>query len=1084
MARFFIDRPVFAWVIAIFILLAGILSILNLPISQFPNVAPPQVTVTTTYPGATAKVVEDSVTQLIEEEMNGATGLLYMESESRSNGEMNMVLTFSNDTSVELAAVDVQNRIKRVESRLPNAVMQQGVITNKARSNYLANLALVSTDGKLSPSELGDIVARNIVNDIKRIPGVGDVAVFGSERAIRIWLDPVKLTGLHITPDDVKNAIAAQNAVVTPGQVAELPNTGKEPTSANIMVRGQLQTPEEFENVILRANTDGSTVRIKDVGRVELGAKTYEKDVFLDGAPMSGFAIMPTADANTIETIANVRKKMAELAQYFPKGVDYSIQNDTSRFVKVSIHEVIKTLFEGVFLVFLVIYLFLQNIRYTVIPTIVVPIALMGTFAVMKALGTSINMLSMFGMVLSIGILIDDAIVVVENVERIMSEEGLSPRDATFKAMGQIQGAVIGITVVLMSVFLPMAFFGGAVGKIYRQFSIAMIASIAFSAFLALSLTPALCATILKPIQESEHEKRGGFFGWFNRFFHSTTLAYEGQVSKILKKTGRYMVIYLAICVGCAWMYWKLPTSFLPDEDQGYFYINLQLPGGATAKRTQTVLKEIQEHLFTEPGINHSILVSGLSQLGRGQNSGLGFITLKEWDERDENHSSQAIIKRARARFAHLKDAVVYAANPPPVRELGNSMGFSFRLQDRGAMGNEALIQARDQLLAMARASDVLTNVRAIAMENTAQLKLNIDREKANALGVPFENINAALSIALGSSYVNDFDSFGRQQRVIVQLDSPNRAKPEDINRLYVRNRSGTMVPFAAFSNSEWTKGPIQLIRYNGYPAVRIDGEPAAGRSSGEAMREMENLVRQLPQGFGYEWTGQSLEEKTAGNQEPLLYALSILAVFLCLAALYESTTIPVSVMLVVPLGVIGALAGVLIREMPNDVYFKVGLIATIGLSAKNAILIVEFAKDLQAQGKTLLQSTLESCRLRFRPIIMTSIAFILGVIPLAVARGAGSGAQKAIGTGVMCGMITATVLAVYLVPVFFVVVRGIFSGSERQRKMYAKNHTLESSKAVRTQPWEPAPPITTLETQSLETKQSEKDLDQTNKEE
>lgn len=1054
MARFFIDRPVFAWVIAIFIILAGVLSLLSLPVSQYPNVAPPQVTVSTSYPGATAKVVEDSVTQVIEEEMNGATGLMYMESESQSTGEAKITLSFTNETNVELAAVDVQNRIKRVESRLPQPVAQQGVITNKARGNYLAVIAVTSSDGRLSNFELGDYIARNILNDIKRIPGVGDVNLFGSEKAMRIWLDPVKLTGFNLTPEDVSLAIRTQNAVVTSGQLAGMPNTGKEPLYANITVHGQLQTPEEFGNIILRANRDGSKVFLRDVARIELGAKQYEIVSNLDGQPMGGFGIMPTADANTMATMSAIRSKMAELYEYFPAGVEYSIQNDTSRFVRASIKEVVKTLFEGVFLVFLVMYLFLQNLRYTIIPTIVVPIALLGTFTVMKAMGFSINMLTMFGMVLSIGILIDDAIVVVENVERIMAEEGLSPRDATFKAMGQIQGAIIGITLVLMAVFVPMAFFGGAVGKIYMQFSLSMIASIAFSAFLALSLTPALCATILKPIQAGHHENRKGFLAWFNRKFHSTTLSYERQVAKMFSRPSRYMIIYLAICLACAWMYWRLPTSFLPNDDQGYIYVNLQLPGGASFSRTKAVLGEIQEHFFTEPGIDHSILVTGTSFSGRGQNGGLGFVTLKDWSERDADNSAEAIVRRAYGRFSQFRDAIAFPFNPPPIRELGNSSGFAFRLQDRAGLGNEALINARNQLLAMAAQSKVLKNVRPMAMENTAQLKLEIDREKANALGVDFADINRALSIALGSNYINDFESFGRQQRVIVQLDAPQRGKPEDINKIFVRNKQGTMVPFSAFSTSEWTKGAVQLIRYNGYPAVRIEGEPATGMSTGDAMAEMENLTRQLPKGFGFEWTGQSLEEKVSGNQAPMLYILSLLAVFLCLAALYESTTIPLSVMLVVPLGVIGALAGVTMRSMPNDVYFKVGLIATIGLSAKNAILIVEFAKDLQAQGKTLVRSTLEACRLRFRPIIMTSMAFILGVLPLAVARGAGAAAQQAIGTGVMFGMMTATFLAVYLVPIFFLVVRSIFSGSERQRKIYASRHTQEGSKDVRKKPW------------------------------
>ncbi|MDR1311289.1 MAG: efflux RND transporter permease subunit [Burkholderiaceae bacterium] len=1055
MARFFIDRPVFAWVIAIFIMLAGILSLLTLPISQYPDIAPPQITVTTTYPGATAQTVEDSVTQIIEEEMNGATGMLYMESESQSNGSAKITLSFTNDTSVELASVDVQNRIKRIESRLPADVMKQGVITNKARSNYLAIVSLRSTDGRLTNFELGDYLARNVINDIKRLPGVGDLNLFGSEKAMRVWIDPIKLSGFYLTPADVSNAIRDQNAVVTSGTLAGKPNTGTEPITANIMVRGQLQTTEEFENIVLRANADGSTVKIKDVGRVELGAKQYDVSARLDGAPIGGFGIMPTADANTIATMQAVRDKMDELSQYFPSRVEYSIQNDTSKFVRVSIMEVVKTLFEGIFLVFLVMYLFLQNIRYTIIPTIVVPVALMGTFAVMKALGFSINMLTMFGLVLSIGILIDDAIVVVENVERIMAEEGLSPRDATFKAMGQITGAIIGITTVLMAVFVPMAFFGGAVGKIYMQFSLAMISAIAFSAFLALSLTPALCATILKPVEAGHHEKKTGFLAWFNRFFHRTTVQYERRVAKILGRSARYVVIYLAICLFCGLMYWKLPTSFLPDEDQGYLFTNIQLPGGASSARTDKVLEEVMQFYTAEPGVETSILVSGFSFSGNGQNGGLGFITLKDWDKRSANDSADEILKRAYARFSQIRDATVYPMNPPAIRELGNAAGFAFRLQDRGGMGNTALVEARDQLLAMASQSPILQRMRPVGMENTAQLDLHIDRDKAQALGVSFDAINTALSVALGSNYVNDFESFGRQQRVVVQSDSPKRKTPEDIAKIYARNKSGAMVPFSAFSSASWSKGPVQLIRYNGYPAIRIEGQPAPGMSTGDAMNEMERLARQLPKGFGFEWTGQSLEEKVSGSQAPMLFGLSILAVFLCLAALYESTTIPVAVMLVVPLGVIGALAGVLLRGMPNDVYFKVGLIATIGLSAKNAILIVEFAKDLQAQGKPLVRATLEAVRLRFRPIIMTSMAFILGVLPLVIARGAGAGAQQAIGTGVMGGMITATVLAVFLVPVFFLVVRSIFSDSKRQQKMYASNITQEGSQEVRKNPWQ-----------------------------
>lgn len=1051
MARFFIDRPIFAWVIAIFITLGGILSILNLPISQYPDVAPPQITVSVTYPGATAKTVEDSVIQIIELEMNGATGLQYFESES-ATGTGKITLSFTPETDVELAAVDVLNRLKRVESRLPDAVMQQGVTINKSRSNFMAIINLYSTDGRMTPIDLGDYIYRNVLYEIKRLPGVGDATVFGTEKAMRVWIDPIKLTGLNLTAGDVANAIKNQNAVVSSGATAFPPNVGTETFSANVDVHGQLQTVEEFENIILRANTDGSVVRLKDVARIELGGRTYEKYTRLNGKPSSGFGIQPTATANTIATMTAVREKMKELSQYFPEGVTYSIQNDTSKFVSASIHEVVKTLLEGVFLVFVIMYLFLQNFRYTIIPTIVVPIALMGTFIVMKALGFSINMLTMFGMVLAIGILIDDAIVVVENVERIMTEEGLSPREATYKAMGQITGAIVGISTVLTAVFIPMAFFSGSVGRIYRQFSISLVASMIFSAFLALSLTPALCATILKPVDPNAHNEKKGFFGWFNRRFHSMTMTYERQVSKMFGKITRYIVIYGAIVLCTAFMFWKLPTAFLPDDDQGYLYTNVQLPAGATQARTLEVLKVVEDQFSKESGIDGIVTVVGHSFSGSAQNGGLAFVTLKDWSERDSDNSASEIVKRAAARFSQIRDAIVYPMNPPPIRELGNQTGFVFRLQDRADHGNKALTAARDQLLQLAHESKVLKNVRFDGMENAPQLSLKIDREKANALGVSFEDINTTLSTALGSNYVNDFDSTGRQQRVIVQLEANERMTPDDIKNIYVRNASGTMVPFSAFSSTEWDKAPIQLIRYNGYPAMRITGMPADGYSTGDAMNEMVSLMQQLPSGFGYEWTGQSLEEQTSGSQAPMLYALSLLAVFLCLAALYESTTIPVAVLLVVPLGVIGALAGMFLRGMPNDVYFKVGLITTIGLSAKNAILIVEFAKDLQAQGKGLIRSTLEAVRLRFRPIIMTSMAFILGVIPLAIASGAGAASQQAIGTGVLFGMITATVLAVYLVPIFFIVVRSIFSDNKRQQAMYARNNTQDRKK-----PWKVA---------------------------
>ena len=1040
MAKFFIDRPVFAWVIAIFILLAGILSIRGLPISQYPTIAPPQVVITATYPGASAKTLEDSVTTLIEQEMNGADGLQYVESQSQGNGMAQITVTFKAGMSVDLAAVDVQNRIKRVESRLPQPVLQQGVQVNKATSNILMFVNLISTDGSMDPVALGDFLSRNVINDIKRIPGVGDINLFGTEKAMRIWIDPVKLSGLKLTPNDISNAIKGQNAQVASGSLGALPSTGSQQITASVVVSGQLSTPEEFGQVVLRANADGSVVRLRDVAKIEIGGQSYETRARLDGKPISAFGVMTTPTANALETAIAVRVRMEELSKYFPPGVTYAVPYDTSLFVKISINEVIKTLLEGVVLVFLVIFLFLQNIRYTIIPTVVVPVALMGTFATMNALGFSINVLTMFGMVLAVGILIDDAIVVVENVERIMSTEGLSPRDATRKAMGQITGAIIGITLVLIAVFIPMAFFGGAVGAIYRQFSLAMIASMVFSALMALTLTPALCATILKPMAKGEHHEKKGFLGWFNRFFSSTTVRYERTVTGMLGKLGRWMVIYgmIAICVG--FLYWRLPTSFLPSEDQGYLMTNIQLPPGASANRTLEVIKQVEDHFMSDPGVAHVIGVNGFSFSGRGQNAGLAFVTLKDWDDRGSNDSVDMIVKRAFGKFMQIKEAMVFPLNPPPIRELGNATGFVFRLQDRAGLGNDALLAARNQMLGMAAQSKVLKGVRPEGLDDTPQLELSVDRDKANALGLTFGDISTTLSAALGSSYINDFDNKGRQQRVVMQIDVPQRVRPEDINKLYVRNSKGTMVPFSAFSTSKWGVGPVQLTRYNGYPAMKISGEPAAGMSTGAAMDEMVALMEKLPPGFGYEWTGQSLEEKLSGSQAPALYALSMLAVFLCLAALYESTSIPVAVMLVVPLGVFGALLGMTVRGLPNDVYFKVGLIATIGLSSKNAILIIEFAKDLEAQGKGLIRATLEAIRLRFRPIIMTSVAFILGVLPLVVATGAGSSAQHAIGTGVMCGMIAATVLAVFLVPVFFVVVRTMFKGSERQRQLYAAN--------------------------------------------
>ena len=1048
MAKFFIDRPVFAWVIALFILLAGALSVTRLPIAQYPTIAPPAVQITANYPGATAQTLDESIISLIEQEMNGAEGLQYIESQSQANGQAQVTVTFLLGTNADLAAVDVQNRLKRVEPRLPQAVTQQGVTVTKARSNFLLFTTLSSTDGRLDPIALGDYLSRNVLNELKRVPGVGQAQLFGTERAMRVWIDPARLVGLKLNPADVTAAIRAQNAQVASGTLGELPNAGTQQITAPIVVTGQLSTPEEFGNIVLRANPNGSTVRLRDVARIAIGGQVYATSARLNGKPTAAVGVQLSPTANALATAKAVRARMDELSKYFPAGVKYDIPYDTSRFIQISIEEVVKTLLEAIVLVFLVMYLFLQNIRYTLIPTIVVPVALMGTFATMLLFGFSINVLTMFGMVLAIGILVDDAIVVVENVERIMSEEGLSPRDATRKAMSQITGAIIGITLVLIAVFIPMALFGGAVGAIYRQFSLSMVSSMALSALMALTLTPALCATLLKPVEAGHHHAKSGFFGWFNRGFHRTANGYQNTVAGILGKSARYMVVYGLIVACVALLYMRMPSAFLPQEDQGYLITNVQLPPGASTNRTLQVIDQIEQYYLKQPGVARVVAVAGFSFSGSGQNAALVFTPLKDWSERSSEQSASAIAGRAFGALSQIKDAIVFPLSPPPIPELGNATGFTMRLQDRGGVGHDALLAARNQLLGMASKSQIVQGVRPEGLEDSPQLQLNIDRDKANALGLSFADINGTLSTFLGSAYVNDFPNQGRQQRVVVQADTPQRMQPGDLLKLYVRNTKGDMVPFSSFATSKWLVGPVQLFRYNGYPAMKISGGTAPGRSTGEAMDEMEKLVSQLPPGIGMEWTGQSLEEKTSGAQAPALFMLSLLAVFLVLAALYESTTIPISVLLVVPLGVLGALLGATLRGMPNDVYFKVGLIAIIGLSAKNAILIIEFAKDLQAQGKSLVEATLEAVHLRFRPIIMTSLAFILGVLPLVIATGAGSASQRAIGTGVMGGMITATVLAVFLVPVFFVVVRSLFKGSERQRKMYVEHLQQENKDA------------------------------------
>ncbi|WP_313739252.1 efflux RND transporter permease subunit [Pseudomonas sp.] len=1021
MPQFFIDRPIFAWVVALFILLAGALAIPKLPVAQYPNVAPPQIEIYAVYPGASATTIDETVVSLIEQELNGADNLLYFESQS-SLGSATITATFEPGTLPDLAQVDVQNRLKVVESRLPRAVTQQGLQVEKVSTGFLLLGTLTSVDGSLDETALSDILARNVMNEIRRLKGVGKAQLYGSERAMRIWIDPRKLVGYNLTPVDVTDAIAAQNAQVAPGSLGDLPGRKTQEITANVVVNGQLSTPEAFAAVVLRANPDGSVVTIGDVARVEVGAQEYQFGTRLNGKPSTAFAVQLSPGANAMETATLVRNKMEELAKFFPEGTQYDIPYDTSPFVKVSIKQVITTLFEAMLLVFAVMFLFLQNVRYTLIPTLVVPVALAGTFAVMLVLGFSINVLTLFGMVLAIGILVDDAIVVVENVERIMAEEGLSPRDATRKAMGQISGAIVGITLVLVAVFLPMAFMGGSVGVIYQQFSVSMAVSILFSAFLALSLTPALCATLLKPLAKGEHHEKRGFFGWFNRRFARMTEGYEGWVGQALTRSGRYLLVYAALLGALAYGFSQLPSDFLPTEDQGYTITDIQLPPGASRARTEQVAAQIEAHNAQEPGVADTTVILGFSFSGSGQNAALTFTTLKDWSERGGDDSAQSIADRANAAFSQIKDAVAFSVLPPPIDGLGESTGFQFRLQDRAGLGHAQLMAARDALLVAAGDSKLLTNVREASLAESPQVQLDIDRRQANALGVSFADISAVLDTAVGSTYVNDFPNQGRMQRVVVQAEGDQRSQVEDLLDMHVRNASGKMVPLAAFVSARWVTGPVQLTRYNGYPAVSISGEPAAGLSSGEAMDEVQRLVDRLPAGVGLEWTGLSLQERLSGSQAPLLLALSLLVVFLCLAALYESWSIPTAVLLVVPLGVFGAVLAVMLRGMPNDVFFKVGLITLIGLSAKNAILIIEFAKALVDQGLDARDAALQAARLRLRPIVMTSLAFILGVVPLAVATGASSASQQAIGTGVIGGMLSAT-LAVVFVPVFFVMV-------------------------------------------------------------
>ncbi|RVU13132.1 efflux RND transporter permease subunit [Methylobacterium oryzihabitans] len=1027
MASFFIDRPVFAWVVALFICLGGALTIPMLPIAQYPIIAPPSIALSTAYPGASVEDLYTGTTRLIEDELNGAANILSFESASDSFGVVEITATFQPGTDPGYASVEVQNRIKRVEARLPAEVRQQGILVEEASAATLNIITLVSTDGSMDEVALGDFLIRNVINEIRRIPGVGRATLYSTERSLRVWTDPDKLRGLSLNASDVTKAIQNQNVQIASGAVGAQPSPTTHAVNFPIVVKGQMRAPEEFGAIVLRANPDGSNVRLRDVARIELGGEDYKFTTRLNGGEAAGISVTLAPDGNAIETAKAIRAKMEELSQFFPSTVKWDIPYDITPAVDASIHKVMMTLIEAVVLVFIVMFLFLQNIRYTLIPTIVVPIALFGTCTVMLLSGFSINVLTMFGMVLAIGILVDDAIVVVENVERIMNEEGLPPKEATRKAMTQITGAIIGITLVLIAVFIPMAFFPGSVGIIYRQFSIAMVTSIAFSAFLALSLTPALCATLLKPIEKGHGHARGGFFGWFNRIVDRETARYARGVQWSIAKAGRMMAIYLILVAGVAWAFVRLPEGFLPVEDQGFFTVDIQTPPGSSFNRTLAAVKATEKHLVAQPGVATVTIVNGFSFSGQGQMTSQAFVTLKPWSERGADQSAAALVAGTNKALGGYKDATIQALEPPPIDNLGNASGFSFRLQDRAQKGYSALMAAQDQLLSLARKSPILKNVYVEGLPPAPQAELVIDREKAAALGVSFEDINDTIQVNLGSVYTNDFPNRGKMQRVIVQSEQLQRLNAADLLNYGVKNAQGTMVPMSSFADLKWSVGPAQIIGFNGYQSVRITGEPAAGYTTGDTLAEMERLMTQLPKGFGYAWTGQSLQEKEAGSQATLLFALSIVVVFLCLAALYESWSIPFSVMLVIPLGVIGSVVAVMLRGMPNDVYFKIGLITIIGLSAKNAILIIEFAKDLWRPGTRLVDATVEASRLRFRPIVMTSLAFIFGVVPLAIATGAASKSQQAIGTGVMGGMISATVLAVILVPVFFVVVMRLF---------------------------------------------------------
>ncbi|PMX01443.1 hydrophobe/amphiphile efflux-1 family RND transporter [Pseudomonas sp. FW215-R2] len=1045
MSKFFIDRPIFAWVIALVIMLVGALSILKLPINQYPSIAPPAIAISVTYPGASAQTVQDTVVQVIEQQLNGIDNLRYVSSESNSDGSMTITATFEQGTNSDTAQVQVQNKLNLATPLLPQEVQQQGIRVTKAVKNFLLVIGVVSRDGSMSKDDLSNYIVSNMQDPISRTAGVGDFQVFGAQYAMRIWLDPAKLNKYNLTPADVSAAISAQNVQISSGQLGGLPALPGQQLNATIIGKTRLQTAEQFKAILLKVNQDGSQVRVGDVADVGLGGENSSIAAQFNGKPASGLAVKLANGANALDTAKALRKTIDDLKPFFPQGMEVVFPYDTTPVVTESIKGVVETLVEAIALVFLVMFLFLQNFRATVITTMTVPVVLLGTFGILAAAGFSINTLTMFGMVLAIGLLVDDAIVVVENVERVMAEEGLSPKEATKKSMGQIQGALVGIALVLSAVLLPMAFFSGSTGVIYRQFSITIVSAMALSVMVALIFTPALCATMLKAIPKGEHgTPKRGFFGWFNRNFDRSVRSYERGVGNILQRKAPYLLAYILIVVGMIWLFTRIPTAFLPEEDQGVLFAQVQTPAGSSAERTQVVIDEMRTYLLDKESssVASVFTVNGFNFAGRGQSSGLAFIMLKPWHERDANNSVFALAQRAQQHFFSFRDAMVFAFAPPAVLELGNATGFDVFLQDRAGIGHDKLMEARNQFLGMAAQSKVLYQVRPNGLNDEPQYHLEIDDEKARALGLSLSDINSTLSISFGSSYVNDFIDRGRVKKVYVQGQAGARMSPEDLKKWYVRNSAGTMVPFSAFAKGEWIYGSPKLARYNGVEAMEILGSPAPGYSTGEAMAEVEAIAAKLPPGVGISWTGLSYEERLSGSQAPALYALSLLMVFLCLAALYESWSIPIAVMLVVPLGIIGALMATSLRGLSNDVYFQVGLLTTIGLAAKNAILIVEFAKELHEQGRSLRDAAIEACRMRLRPIIMTSLAFVLGVVPLAISTGAGSGSQHAIGTGVIGGMLTATILAIFWVPLFFVTV-----SSMGQRKNAGKDDAIETPK-------------------------------------